>query len=343
MSTERVRLGVVGCGAVAERYHLPALLASPEVEIVAFVDASIERARRLAARAGAPLALSSHRDLDGRVDAALVALPNALHEQVSIDLLQAGVHVLVEKPMARSVEECDRMLAAAAAAGAVLAVGHDFRHFPIARRVHELFAAGLMGAVRCVDIRQGAGSRWPSVGAEALVPAAGGGVLLTFGVHMLDLLSWWLGPLRVVRYRDDAVGGVEAECDCELELESGAPAHLELSRRRGMRDTAVIECERGTLEIGIYDPALLRVTLDAAQPPLIGTVPDPEFDQAPMRTVFARQLADFVGAVRGERAPLVSGHAGRAAVAAVEACYSIRQPLRRPWDYPEAYLSVGRA
>src|SRR5688572_2191298 len=102
-------------------------MASPDVRVVACVDPAVERAQALAARAGAPLALAAHGELAGRIDLALVAVPNAFHETVTVDLLRAGIHVLVEKPMARSAAECDRMLAAAAESGAVLAVGHDFR------------------------------------------------------------------------------------------------------------------------------------------------------------------------------------------------------------------------
>src|SRR5687768_3065184 len=117
-----LRLGVVGCGAVAELYHLPALLASTEVELVAFVDPDLARARRLADRAPGAEALTDVDQLAGRVDAVLVATPNAWHAPLGAPLLAAGVHVLVEKPMARTAAECDELLAAARAGGAVLAV-----------------------------------------------------------------------------------------------------------------------------------------------------------------------------------------------------------------------------
>jgi predicted dehydrogenase len=331
----RLRFGVVGCGAVTERYHLPSLSASPEVELVGFADTSPARAAALAARAGVGRTVADHRELIGAIDAALVAVPNAWHEPVADDLLRAGIHVLVEKPMARTTAECDRMLAAAAGSGAVLAVGHDFRHFPVARFARDFFAAGLLGTIERVDLRQSAGGRWPYASTAVLSPSAGGGVLLDFGVHLFDLLLWWLGGIEAVSYRDDAEGGVESESEAELRLESGAPVHVELSRSRTLRDTVVIEGERGTIEIGVFEPAMVRLTPRGGSA-LAGTAPDPRFERAPLRTVFDRQLADFVGAVRGGTAPPVGGGEARRAVALVEGCYARRMPLRWPWSWPEA-------
>jgi len=342
VSERPLRAAVVGCGAVTERYHLPALLASPDVEVVACVDPSLERARSLAERVRAPLALDGHAGLAGSVDLALVAAPNAVHERIAVDLLSAGVHVLVEKPMARSAAECDRMIEAAAATGAVLSVGHAYRHYPVARFAHELFAAGALGAVRRVDVRQNAGGRWPAASTAVLTREAGGGVLLDIGVHTLDLLLWWLGDLRVVAYRDDAAGGVESECEAELELGGGAPVAVELSRTRNLRDTTIVKCERGVVEIGIYEPAVVRLAMVGGGTTLAGGVPDAEFERAPVQTLFARQLADVVAAVRHGAPPLVGGREGRRAVALVEECYALRRPLRRPWDYPEAYAAIGR-
>jgi predicted dehydrogenase len=158
-------------------------------------------------------------------------------------------------------------------------------------------------------------------------------------VHVLDLLSWWFGELRVIRYADDASGGVEAECACDFELPCGAPVHVDISRRRALRDTFIVEGDRGTIEIGIHEPAIVRLALPSA-PLLAGGIPDPEFERAPLRTVFARQVADFIAAIEGERDPLVDGRQGRRVVELVERCYERRQPLRRPWDFPEAYASI---
>jgi len=339
----KVRLGIVGCGAVAERYHLPAIAALDEVELVVVCDAAPARAKAFAAAAGVAHVAERHTELVGDVDAAIVAVPNHLHQAVASDLLRQGVHVLVEKPMAVDVAQCDAMIEAAREGGAVLAVGHDFRYFPVATFAKNVLASGVLGSVRRVDLRQSATGRWPYSSDYIFSPAtAGGGVLIDFGVHMLDLLSWWLGESEVTAFRDDARGGVESECELELELQSGAPVWIELSRLRELRDTVVVECECGTVEIGIFEPAVLRLTLADGGPALAGDVPDPRFASAPLVTVFTRQLADFTSAIATRRSPLVTGADGRRAVATVEAAYSLRGPLRRPWDFPEAYASIGR-
>jgi predicted dehydrogenase len=166
-------------------------------------------------------------------------------------------------------------------------------------------------------------------------------VLLHFGIHTLDLLLWWLGDLVPLSYADDACGGVEAECESELlQVRDRFPVHLEVSRRRTLRDTTIVRCSGGTIEIGIYEPAVLRLTLAPDAPPLEAQAPDPEFEQAPLRTVFQRQLAEFVAAVVEGRAPLVDADAGGRAVALVDASYALRRPLRRAWDFPDAYRTI---
>ena len=336
-----LRLGIVGCGAVAEHYHLPAILESPEVRAVMFADAEIERARRFAERVPVARAVHDHRAMIEHVDVAVVTVPNRWHAPVAVDLLEAGVHVLVEKPMARTLAECESIRKAAADGNAVLAIGHDFRFFPVADAAHRLLTQQILGPIRSVDVRQSAGTRWPCLTPASLTRESGGGVLLSFGVHTLDLLLWWLGDLVPLHYADDSVGGVEAECECDLvRVADGVPVHVEVSRRRASRDTTIVTCDGGTLEIGLFEPAILRLTMAGARP-LDAHVIDPEFERAPLKHVFLRQLNDLVSAVEERREPLVGGEAGARVLALVEGCYALRQPLRRPWDFPEAYRAVS--
>jgi predicted dehydrogenase len=336
-----LRLGIVGCGAVTELYHLPAVASCADVILVGLVDPQIARAERLASQFGATAAVAEWRQL-GELDAAIVAAPNALHAPIACDLIGQGVHVLVEKPLARTVAECDEIALAASTAGVVVAVGHDFRHFPVARTARAIVSQGLLGRIESVELAQSARGRWPYASSYVFSrDEAGGGVLIDFGVHMLDLLSWWLGELTVDGYRDDAAGGVETECELQLRTTDGAPVVMELTRLRPMRDTTIVRGELATLEIGIFEPALLRITPATGGGTLTGDVVDTEFECAPIRTVFARQLDDFVRAVREGSEPLVPVADGRRAVGLVAACYASSRPLRRAWDWPEAYAPVA--
>ena len=205
----KLRLAVVGCGAVAAIHHLPALSLCRTAEAVVLVDADPGRARDLAARFGVPETATDIRSLPGRVDAAIVAVPNSLHAPISIELLRQGVHVLVEKPMALNVKECDEIIAAAEAGGAVLAVGLEFRFFDSSLFVRNLLRDGLLGKIHRFEMHQGVIPRWPFATDFLLKKeTAGGGVLADFGVHVLDLLLWWLGDWTELEYRDDAQGGI---------------------------------------------------------------------------------------------------------------------------------------
>lgn len=330
----KLRLAVVGCGAVAKIHHLPAIALSERVEAAVLVDADEKRARDLAAQFGVPEVATDYRDLPGRVDAAVVALPNSLHAPVSIDLLRKGVHVLVEKPMAMTVRECDEMIAAAEDSHATLAVGLDFRFFEGSRFVRDLFRDCLLGEIRRFDLRQGVIPRWPFATDFLLKKEmAGGGVLADFGVHVLDLLLWWLGDWADVEYWDDAQGGIESDCEMRLTMRSGAVGTVEISRTRNLRNTCVFEGERATLEVGVWDPdPEIRLILGGSEVHLSGHARRRETGALSFTDVFVRQIDDFAAAIRERREPFVPGREGRRSQELIEECYARRQFLELPWS-----------
>jgi predicted dehydrogenase len=351
-NTSKVRLAVVGCGAVAQIHHLPAITASDRVEAAILVDADEKRARALADRFGVPEVATDFKSLPGKVEAAVVALPNSLHAPVSIDLLRRGVHVLVEKPMAMNVRECDEMIDAARAGHTVLAVGLDFRFFDASLFVRNLLRDGLLGGIRRFDLRQGVIPRWPFATDFLLKKEmAGGGVLADFGVHVLDLLLWWLGDLAVTGYRDDAMGGVESDCEMTLATAAGATGEtvpgevitgdvtgdVEISRTRTLRNTCIFEGERARLEVGIWDPdPEIRLSIADREVALAGHArrdADRDLGSALNFTdVFVRQIDDFARAIRLHREPFIPGAEGRRSLALIEDCYARRQPLELPWS-----------
>ncbi len=158
--------------------------------------------------------------------------------------------MLVEKPMALTAAECDAMIAAAEEGGAVLAVGLMRRFLRSTRFVRHAVQTGLLGRIRRFDVREGIVYNWP-VASDFFFrkETAGGGVLIDTGAHTLDSLLWWLGDVRSLDYFDDNYGGVEADCLLQLQMESGATGVVELSRTRKLRNTAIIEGDRASIEV----------------------------------------------------------------------------------------------
>jgi predicted dehydrogenase len=330
-SVGELRVAIVGCAAVAELVHLPALASIPHTAVAILVDKDIARARRLAEPSGARVT-DDYRDVIGAADAAIVALPHHLHAPVAIDLLRGGVHVLVEKPMALRAQDCDDMIAAAEASGRLLAVGLLRRFHDALRFAKQAIDARVLGDLQRVEIREGSAYRW-KVATDAMFRPPAGGVLADAGAHALDLLAWWFGDGEVVSYRDDAMGGVEADCEVRLRLPGGVEAFVELSRTRSMPNICVLTGTRGRLEVGTKTDSMVRIALGdgrivmAAKPVEAGARPP-----ASLVDLGRRQLEDFVSAIRHGREPYVTGRHGRGSVALIESCYPRRQPLEYSWE-----------
>jgi predicted dehydrogenase len=337
---DKLKLAVIGCGAVARIYHLPTIALSNDVNAVALVDKVPMHAGQLAEKYNIPIIEDDYRKIIGQIDAAIVALPNHLHAPVTIGLLQNGIHVLVEKPMALKVRECDKIIETAHNTHTTLAVGLDFRFFESSRFVKQVVKKKLLGNIISFDLRQGLILKWPASSDYLFQKErAGGGVLIDFGVHILDLLLWWLGDYEGVEYYDDSMGGVEADCVLRLWLECGASGIVELSRTRTLRNTCIIYGEYGTLEVGMWDPdPVVRLTLIDQDFVLTGRVTQDKAMAKTFRDVFRRQLDDFVQAIRQHREPFIPGQEGKRAVRLIEACYATRQLLQHPWMFPTTYV-----
>ena len=147
MTLSKVRVGVLGAGAWAEHAHIPGFLRDPRCEVVAIADPVIERARAFAERFGIPEAYASHEAIIGRSDIALVDVctPSATHFELSMAALEAGKHVLCEKPVAYDYMETRRAAGIAAAKGLKTKLGFTFRYAPAMRYMKALIDEGFIG------------------------------------------------------------------------------------------------------------------------------------------------------------------------------------------------------
>lgn len=335
----KLSLAMIGCGMRGELVHLPALARSNYFDASVLVDKSLARAQKLAQKYNVPTVLDDFRDVAGRVDAALVVLPNYLHGPVTVELLRQGIHVLVEKPMALNTKQCDEMLDAARANDKTLAVGLDFRFPHTSQLTQQILHDGVLGTIIDFDLRMGNNLSSISVKSDYLLRSetAGGGVLMDLAVHALDLVLWWLGDYEHVQYYDDSMGGVEANCELHLRLRSGVVGVVESSRVRRLRNTCIIKGDRATLEVGLWDlMGQLRLgfrdqkTCLSAENNLLADI-WPE--------VVCRQLDDFADSIIKSRAPFIPGTEGRRSIELIEDCYGSRKRLHYPWLIPNASTS----
>ena len=320
------RIAVIGCGAVAERCHIPALNRLGMRPTIV-IDVDRDRAERVAKECGAE-ASTDYLDAAAHADAAVVSVPSRLHCSVSCDLLAMGMHVLVEKPLAMSTVECDRMIEAAAIAGRVLEVGLMRRHLSSCAWLAAMMKSGRLGPVNTFHLSEGFRFSWPVLSASFFQPSSGG-VLFDTGPHALDLIAWLFDEVHVTGYSDDNAGGVEADCVVELVAGSGTTGVVELSRTRDLRNTLVLETDVGVVEIGLYgDKLVLPGALQGL--PMDGPW-GRRWRRQSIDNLFDVQLTRWIAAVTGAAPVAVGALAARSSIKLLEECAPLRRPIRLPW------------
>jgi predicted dehydrogenase len=312
-----LRLGLVGAGEVAAR-HAAAALSVPGVRLAAVSDVDTGRARRLADSSGA-VACADLVGLLAEVDLVVLTVPHAFHAELALGALAAGRHVLVEKPMATTVADCDRMIAAAARSPGRLYVGHQQRHFTAVRAARAVLAEGRLGRPllylerRSSDYTPGTRPAWffdPTL--------AGGGIAMLVGVHTIDRASWLLDAVPV------AVSGtvatpegwqVETAAAGTLQFAAGPPAHFCLLHTGSefFHETTIV-CERGRV---VLDPTGVTVVDQAgAAVRIVEADADQEYTLS-----FARQYEAVARSIQDGGPPPVPLAEARRAVAVVRALY----------------------
>jgi predicted dehydrogenase len=203
----RLRVGVIGTGFGA-LVQIPAFRAEPRAEVVAVASGTPGKARRVAEALGVPHSFDDWTQLvTADLDLVSITTPPVLHRAMAVAALDAGRHVLCEKPMAMSAAEAEEMLGRGERARRVHAIDHELRFNPNRRKVRTLLADGFVGAPRHVLLT--------AVNASRLDPARpwnwwfdetrGGGLLGAVGSHQVDLLRYWLGEIVAASGTADAV------------------------------------------------------------------------------------------------------------------------------------------
>ena len=148
---DKVRIGIIGCGGIANGKHMPGLKSTPGIEMVAFCDIIIERAEKAKKEYGTPDAkvYENYKELleDASIDVVHVCTPNRSHSFITVDALEAGKHVMCEKPMAINSVEAKKMLDAARRTGKKLTIGYQNRQRPDSLWLKEECEKGTFGEI----------------------------------------------------------------------------------------------------------------------------------------------------------------------------------------------------
>lgn len=354
------RIGIIGTGGIAEA-HIRGYLAFPEeCEITALADVIPGKAAEKAAafdlsRASSfddPLALIA----SGTVDLVSIATPPSTHAALAIAALDAGLDVLVEKPMAPSLEECDAMLAAQERSGRVLSVVAQNRFRDDHAALKEIVDSGLLGSISHVRVDSAwwRGLPYYDLWWRGTWEKEGGGCTLNHAIHHIDLLLWLLGrPTEITAML------ANAQHD-NAEVEDLSVAILRYDRGLAQLTSSVVHHgEEQAIVIQGADAAVSQpfaVVAERSRPdgfPVPGG--NPEIAARIQRLVAERtplahlghegQINDLLGALRDGRAPLADGRDGRNAVEIVTAIYKAgfeRQFVQLPLSASDPFYRAGQ-
>jgi predicted dehydrogenase len=340
------KLTVVGCGTVVDQYYRGALrkLESRGIaRVVGLVDPDPNRTAALGQHfpSARPFVTPAEAYAQTAPDLTIIASPPHRHAEHAIAAFGAGSHVLCEKPMAVSVDDAKRMVAAARMAQRVLAVGMTRRMHPCLAEARALLATGALGERLSFVYREGAVYGWPVSTDSAFRRAtAGGGVLMDKGTHVLDFLTALFGEPTATAYADDGhADGVETNCSISLDFPH-ASGTVQLSWSEPLVSCFQVSGPAGQLTLHPW-------RLDAVQWRRNGGAWETRVSEAAwpcdLRPGARRgtpwsyedcmyyQLVQVLRAVvHGEPVP-VTGEDGLAIVQAIDACYRQATPLRLSW------------
>ncbi|MFP4500198.1 MAG: Gfo/Idh/MocA family protein [Candidatus Hydrogenedentota bacterium] len=319
---KKFKVGIIGCGAISERLHVPDIYYGNEGELVAFCDVDKARAESMAERYGtAAKAYTDYNDLlaDPSVEGVIIALPNRLHCKVTVAAAKAGKAAMIEKPMATSIEECQTMIDTAQKAGTLLMVNQSQRLEPAHRKAKEILDSALLGRVLHVTAMFGHGGpdEWePSATWFFDKDAARFGAMADLGIHKADLVRYLVGKeVAEISAFAEHVQKLQGE-DLEdnfvacLKFEDGAVGTLAASWTAygGNNNYIIFHCENGTLRVGIIPDQ-----------PIIAQIMNPaceiNFDPGPPAIDYPESWGvdaggAFVRAALGLEPPYCSGEEG---------------------------------
>lgn len=311
MARKTLRIGLVGVGVAAQISHVPALKKNEDVELVWLCDRDPEKATRVAQKFAIPNATDRLDDLlsDDSLDAIDVCTPNFLHAPMAVAALEAGKHVLCERPLARSGAEAALMAKAAKKADRTLACAVQHRFRADSQLLRKFVDKGDLGEVfyaKAGWLRQR--TEWDSDEWRRTKRESGGGVVLDLGFQMIDLALWVMGGPKVASVTASvhrpAKNEVEDSATAFLRLENGATLTMELTWGLLMEKDFAYLNVFGSGGAALLNPFRVHKGMHGT---LVNVTPTLDTSRNQYKQSIEAQITHFIDALRKGQRPM--GHA----------------------------------
>lgn len=327
-SRDKIRLGVIGCGAIAEIYHLPALEGiACAVGNTVLADPNPARLAAMGGKFCVAECVEDFRELEGKVDGVIVATPPTTHYEICKWFLERGIDVLCEKPLTESLVEAEELVRIANETGAHLAVNQTRRFFPTYQKIRELLGEGVLGDLRSIVYHDGEEFDWPAASPFHFSAGAKGAWSDT-GVHLLDTVCYWLDATpHLIQSLNDSHGGPEAVATVRLRHQQ-CDIEIKVSRLGRLMNGFRIVGSLGSIEAPAEEFSEVRVKLNSGETK-VHRCGSRKLTYVDFATPL---LENFIAVVRGKAKPIVSGESTLGTIQLLEEAYEKSQTFRMPWN-----------
>lgn len=348
--SEELKVWIIGAGAIAEQYHIPAILKVEGIAVHGIVDVNPERLNQVSSKYGIQHCLQDYREIDRDVcDLVMVCVPPGLQAKVVSHFLKQSVHVFVEKPGSVSRDEFNALLDLSIANDCSFSVGVFRRLYPSTQMVKRLIKSRTYGALKRVSFEEGYFYGWLNESAYIFnKKMAGGGVLLDTGAHTLDRVLYCTraSAFEKLSYSDNQKGGVESECELSFGLRSDIlgddviPVSGKLSRLRELSNEFCFEFERAIVKCGTNTPNEISIQmLEVGQDSAVPTICSDPTKSNSIDDYFTKQITNQVNVLSLKDDNVQAAASILLNFELYTACYEQRQDLNFNWDsIPEELL-----
>ena len=340
-SMKKIKIGIVGCGRIAQQVHIPNYIQSSKSELVALCDKNKDELDRVSRKYNVKHVFENHQEMfeSGLVEAVSVCVPTQFHSKVVVDAAAKGLHVLCEKPLADNLVEADRILEAATKNQITFCVGYNLRFLPNHRKVKEYIEKRKIGRpvfARANLITSGPYSLNPAFFANETEKRIG--CLFDSGAHIFDLMLWLFGsPSQVSCYFSTHMEGVKVDDSAltSMKFPSGLLGEISVSWIPISNYNAMTTCRQiqvigtqGILESDIFGPSFSFYSDSSLVCKIKGKAQftPKKFDtRVPAEALdwsYKEEIEDFLESIASSKEPMVSGTEAREALRLTLAAYS---------------------